>query len=138
MAEDKLSYLRSSKGYKLATQYMQAQDVANFEHEYLHLCPLKHGGIAGNYVIGTDNNLSRFYITIDSIRNVYLLNETRNAKMLGITYFSKTHLFLVMTYVEGGYLKERRIVVDKTTEENMAICFVNALLMRNPGIKVGQ
>lgn len=138
MAEDKLSYLRSSKGYKLATQNMQAQEVAIFENEYLNLCPLRHGGIAGNYVIGTDNNLSRFHITIDSIRNVYLLNETRKAKLLGFTYLTKTYVFLIMTYVEGGYLKERRIVVDKATEENMAVRFINTLLTRNPNIKVGQ
>jgi hypothetical protein len=138
MPEDKLSYLRSSKGYKFATQNMQAQEVAYFEHEYLNLCPLRHGGIAGNYVIGTDNNLSRFYLTIDSIRNVYLLNETRKAKLLGITYLTKTYLFLVMIYQEGGYLKERRFVLDKDTEEKLAMNFINILLTRNSNIKIGQ
>ncbi len=138
MPEDKLTYLRASKGYKQATQNMQTPEIAQFEYEYLNLCPLRRGGIAGNYVIGTDNNLMKFSLTIDSIRNVYVLNETRKAKLLGITYLTRNHLFLVMLYQEGGYLKERRIVLDEKLEENAAVNFINVLLTRNPNIKVGQ
>lgn len=138
MSEDnKLSYLRSTKGYSIATRNMTAQQIECFEQEYLSLCPLKHGGIAGNYVIGTDNNLMRFYLSIDNIKQVYLLNEKRNAKIVGITYFTKTHFFLVMNYVENNKLYERRFVLNKETEEKNAIAFVQTLIMRNPLIKVG-
>jgi hypothetical protein len=138
MDTKKLEYLRSTKGYKTATTNMSQQEVAHFEEEYLTLCPLIHAGIAGNYVIGTDNNLSKFYITVDSIRKVYLLNEKRNAKILGITYYSKTHSFLVIEYLNNGKLYETRITLNKETDDNAIQKVFRVLQNKNPNIKFGN
>ncbi len=133
-----LSYLRSTEGYKIATQNLQPQEIAAFEQEYMTLCPLSRGGIAGRYVIGTDNNLRKFYLTIDSIKKVFLLNETRKATLFGLTYAKYNHFFLVMIYQSGNNLYERRIVLDKNLEEKSAMNFIGVLLMKNPDIKIGQ
>lgn len=137
MEAKKLEYLRSTKGYKAATMNMGQQEIVHFEEEYLTLCPLIHAGIAGNYIIGTDNNLSKFYITTDSVRQVYILNEKRNASIIGITYFSKTHRFLVIHYMDNGQLCERRITLNSETDDDAIQKFILELKNKNPNIKIG-
>lgn len=137
MDTKKLEYLRSTKGYKIAIMNMNQQEIVHFEEEYLTLCPLNHAGIAGNYVIGTDNNLSKFYLSIDSISQVYILNEKRNATIIGITYFSKTHRFLVLEYLDNGKLREKRITLNKETDDKAIQKFILVLKNKNPNVKLG-
>jgi serine/threonine protein kinase len=134
----KLQYLYSTKGYKIATENMSQQEIEQFEEEYLTLSPLMHAGIAGNYIIGTDNNLSKFYLTIDCISQVFLLNEKRNAQLFGLTYFSKTHRFLVLHYLDGGKLREKRITLNQETDDNAIQKFVITLKNKNPNIKLAK
>jgi hypothetical protein len=137
MDTKKLEYLRSTKGYKIAIMNMNQQEIVHFEEEYLTLCPLNHAGIAGNYVIGTDNNLSKFYLSIDSISQVYILNEKRNATIIGITYFSKNHRFLVLEYLDNGKLREKRITLNKETDDKAIQKFILVLKNKNPNVKLG-
>lgn len=137
MDNDRLKFLRSTNGYKIATSNKSQQEILNFEQEYLTLSPIAHAGIAGNYVIGTNNNLSKFVLTIGSIVKVYLLNEKRNAAIMGLTYFSKTHRFLVLEHIENGNLRETRITLKNEDEESAIQKFAAVLKTKNSNIKLG-
>ena len=137
MDTKKLEYLRSTKGYKIATTNLNQQETLHFEDEYLTLCPLKNAGIAGNFIIGTDNNLSKFYLAIDSIRRVYLLNEKRNASMFGIKYFSKVHRFLVFNYFDNGKLYEKRITLNDEINDSTIQKFIMVIKYKNPNVVLG-